>query len=121
MTVTTLYDRATERRYQESLERAEREQEQEKATKEMLKGLLLDSLKSGQDVILPTGNPYLRYPVSEYLGECSKEAQQMLFRLCVAIAHGNEADALIWGRKYTERVATDYAERYFDAFMALED
>lgn len=115
MSVTTLYDRATERTYQEQLER---EEAQEAAAKEMLRGLLLDSLRRGQDVILPTGNPRMRYPVSEYLGECQADARHMLFRACVALQHDNEADVLIWLRKFVDRVAQDYADDYADEFAA---
>ena len=100
---------------------------------EVLRGLILDCVAGGLDMKLR--NSYSPkssgkgYPVSAYLGECSAEAQMLLFAACHLASkdgHPNQAAernaaAAHMLRKFVERVADDYAELRGAEFIGSEE
>jgi hypothetical protein len=91
-------------------------------SEEFLRFLFLEAVTEGIDLRLR--NSYApesrgrRYPVSSFLGECSPEAQSLLFAAChlaEKVGRPNttrerEAAAAHMLRKFVERVASEYAE-----------
>lgn len=76
------------------------------------------ALFSGVDESMPNGMSLggKRYPLSTYLGECSREAQGLLFQAC---HHAEQGDNVLAGamlRRFIERVAAEYADDHEEAF-----
>jgi hypothetical protein len=99
---------------------------------EFLRMLVLDAVAGGWDMKLrnsyaPNSSGRI-CPVSEYLGECSAEAQMLLFAACHLASkdgHPNQvaernAAAAHMLRNFVKRVADDYAELRAAEFVGGE-
>ena len=80
---------------------------------------VIEAVERGCDRLLPLDcSRASQYPVSTYLGECSKACQELLFKACheaeapchpSQIAEQNARVAVLL-RKFVEAVATEYAD-----------
>jgi hypothetical protein len=75
------------------------------------------TVQAGVDNPLPRAYPASRqYPVSEYLGECSKAAQALLFQASHKAMQGDNAEAGHLLRRFVEQCGKDYADDHEEAF-----
>lgn len=77
-------------------------------------GTILESIRQNHDAKLR--NPNHRgtdYPISTYLGECSRPAQAKLFAACFLAMNGDRAEEVAEAlRAFVEVVADEYASDY---------
>lgn len=78
-------------------------------------GAVFLALESGVDERMPSVGSPRRYRLSSYLGECSEEAQGLLFQAaCLAMTDASPLGMAM--RHYLDRVAQDYADDHHEAF-----
>ncbi|QAZ38454.1 hypothetical protein C1M51_02905 [Methylibium sp. Pch-M] len=85
---------------------------------DQLKTLLVESVKSGNDIKLPRpGDRFSTlFATSTYLAESvSPEARDLLFRACGAAVRGENASGML--EAFVECVARDYADDYADEMV----
>lgn len=69
------------------------------------------AVTAGVDKLLPiyrVSAPARMVPVSEFLGECHKDAQRLLFRACAEAEAGNSVMAVSLLKAFTQEVASEY-------------
>ena len=79
--------------------------------------VFLENLTAGHDKPLPIGYNCRSYKVSTFLGECSREAQAVLFAACHAVMAGRapeEAAAKL--ATFSHMVAREFGEDSADAW-----
>ena len=79
--------------------------------------VFLENLTNGYDKALPIGYNCRAYKISTFLGECSREAQAVLFAACHAVMAGRSADeAVAKLHTFSHMVAREFGEDSADAW-----
>lgn len=60
-------------------------------------------------------------PVSEFLGECHKAAQALLFKACAEAEQGNAVMAVSLLKAFTQEVASEYGVTTAEAVSLISD
>jgi hypothetical protein len=92
-----------------SLDQQAARQDKEDAAGKMQAQMFEDAVRSGSDILLlfPGAVSRAQFPVSTFLGECSKDAQAALFRACTEAMNGRDSGEAL--RAFVSRVAAEYA------------
>lgn len=79
---------------------------------------LLATVALNNDALMPSMGS-MRFHASTYLGECSREAQALLFAACheARVNDGDDKLAAACLRAFVERVADDYSEDHWEAWL----
>lgn len=81
------------------------------AAYEMSRDFLLECVRIGDDMPIPqSGRLSGEWPLSAYLGECSKENQQRLLQACAWAMRDRPAECIAALQEFVRAVAQEYAE-----------
>lgn len=83
-----------------------------------------EAIAAGADKPLPVYSLHgkVRFvPASEFLGECHKDAQALLFKACSEAAQGNSLMAVELLKAFTKEVATEYGVTTAEAASLVAD